>query len=138
MTMQGGGLTSQFGWEGDGGLGDYLIERILRGEKTATCCPLALYSDEEIARIRGSQGRSVTVLDERGTPRCRILVLDVYEVPFGQPGDRLLRGEGFDNDLTGFQEAHRNVWNDLLREASIELTPETVLLVEQFHLIVEP
>ena len=126
-------LTSRFGWEGDDGLGDRLIDRILRGEKTATCCPLSLYGDDEVARIRGSVGRVVTVTDKHGEARCRILVVDVYEVPFGEPDARLLEGEGFAGDPAGFQRAHSNVWRDLLDEET--LTAETVLLVECFRLV---
>lgn len=44
-------LKSTFGWEGDDGLGEQLIQQILAGEKTATCAPKSLYSKDELRDV---------------------------------------------------------------------------------------
>ena len=46
----------EFGWEGDGGLGERLIREIMDGEKTATCAPRSDYTEEELAEVAASQG----------------------------------------------------------------------------------
>jgi uncharacterized protein YhfF len=126
-------LTSQFGWEGDEGLGDALIEQIRRGQKTATCCPVALYTPAELAAAKASAGQPATVLDKRGTPRCNIRVREVFETPYGDPDPRLISGEGY-ADVAAFWTAHANVWDEPLAAVGSVLTTETPLLVELFTL----
>jgi uncharacterized protein YhfF len=125
--------VSQFGWEGDGGLGAALIAKILRGEKTATCCPRALYREDELAAVRATAGRLVTVVDKDGHPRCNIRIIEVFETPFGAPDPRLVAGEGFADDAA-FQAAHAHAWDDLLAQQGLLLSADTVLVVELFAL----
>lgn len=55
---------SEFGWEGDAGIGERLIEQIIAGTKTATASPKALYTN--------SQGRLKLDADT-------ILVVEIFE-----------------------------------------------------------
>lgn len=63
-------LKSTFGWEGDDGLGEQLIQQILAGEKTATCAPKSLYSKDELRDVYQTAGQLVTVYDKHDNPRC--------------------------------------------------------------------
>ena len=125
---------SIFGWKGDLGLGERLIRQILRGEKTATACPRALYSPAEIEELYKSVGHRVTVIDKTGQPRCTILQTEVLETRFGAPHPVLFLGEGF-NTPEEFKQVHLHVWDDLLAQAKVKLTDDTRLLVEVFRLL---
>ena len=84
---------SQFGWDGDKGLGERLISKILSGEKTATCCPKSEYSVDELKEVYDSKGKNVTVIGKDGNPVCNIRMLDVFETTFGEPHPLLVKGE---------------------------------------------
>ncbi len=47
-----------FGWEDDHGIGEMLIQQILKGEKTATCAPKEEYSEKEMKLPAASCGVS--------------------------------------------------------------------------------
>lgn len=123
---------SQFGWRGDHGLGERLIQQILAGTKTATACPRVLYSFEELRALKESVGHRMTVVDKLGKARCTILQLEVFETSFGAPDRRLVLGEGF-KDAESFKRAHHGVWDDLLEEKGTTLNARTVLIVERFR-----
>ncbi len=124
---------SVFGWKGDNGLGNTLIEQIIQGDKTATCSFKAEYTETELEDVLGSKGEMVTVVDQTGTARCNIRILDVFETTFGNPDMRLVRGEGDGNDVRAFQEDHRRAWHETMQDA--ELKDDTVLVVELFELV---
>lgn len=122
----------EFGWPGDGGLGERLILQIIRGEKRATCSPRDACSDEELKETYGRKGRLVTVVDVEGRPRCNVLCTDVFETAFGSPDARLVKGECEESD-EAFRRSHREAWGNLVREG-LRLEDDTVLVVELFEL----
>lgn len=125
---------SQFGWENDDGLGEQLIQQILRGEKTATAGPKVLHSVAELQELYDSVGQYVTVVDKHDVPRCNIKILQVFETRFGSPDPRLVEGEGYGADADAFCEAHRQAWADLVAQGRLRLEDATVLIVELFEL----
>ncbi|MCO4851416.1 ASCH domain-containing protein [Bacillus vallismortis] len=128
-------LKSTFGWEGDGGLGEQLIQQILAGEKTATCAPKSLYSKDELSEVYQTAGQLVTVYDKDGNPRCNIKVTDVLETTFGAPDMRLVKGEGNEDRIEEFQEDHRIAWAEMIQNGELELNEDTFLLTELFELV---
>lgn len=122
-----------FGWEDDNGIGEMLLQQILRGEKTATCAPKEEYSETELAETYEPIGKLVTVYDKNNNPRCNVRLKEVFETTFGTPDLRLVRGEGDGDDVSKFQEAHRLAWKDI----STELKDDTILIVELFELLTE-
>ncbi len=128
---------SQFGWAEDNGIGERLIQQILRGEKTATAGPKSLYSPDELAVLFESVGRSSTVIDKNDAPRCNIMILEVFETKFGSPDLKLVAGEGYGDNFKAFQDSHRKAWQDLVQSGELDLNDETVLVVEVFKLLQE-
>jgi uncharacterized protein YhfF len=126
-------ITAEFGWEGDDGLGDRLIQQIIDGTKTATCGFKAAYSANELTEILGNKGTVITVVDHSGIPRCNIRILDVFETPFGDPDMRLVRGEGDGEDVAKFQADHAIAWQ--VDFGSAPLSANEMLVVELFELV---
>ncbi len=119
---------SEFGFEGDGGLGERLIRQILAREKTATCSFKIEYTGPELAELYTTKGELVTVIDHHGEPRCNIRILDVFETTFGHPDSRLIQGEGYGEDVRRFQAVHAAVWAETVKD--VPLTSGAVLVVE--------
>lgn len=128
------GETSQFGWEGDEGAGERLIQQILRGEKTATASPREFYSPEDLRALFASAGRLLTVVDKHDRPRCVIRQLEVFETTYGRPDPRLVAGEVC-ADAAEFRRGHAHVWDDLFEKAGSALRDETLLIAELFELV---
>jgi len=126
-------IEMRFGWDGDDGLGDRLIEQILAGTKTATCGFLLDYTPEELEEALTGKGGLQSVRDSSGAHRCTIRVTDVFECPFGDPDPRLVSGEGDGDDVSKFQADHRIAWEATFGDAP--LTPDAVLLVQLFELV---
>ncbi|MDQ3375514.1 MAG: ASCH domain-containing protein [Actinomycetota bacterium] len=125
----------EFGWEGDGGLGERLIREVIEGEKTATCAPRSDYTKEELAEVVSSLGQVVDVVDENDNPRCRVRMLAVYETTFGLPAPGVVRGEGFGDEAEAFRQDHRAAWAEEMEEEGNPLSDGTVLVVEEFELV---
>jgi uncharacterized protein YhfF len=125
----------EFGWEGDGGLGERLIREVIEGEKTATCAPRSDYTEEELAEVVASKGQVVDVVDENDEPRCRVRMVAVYETTFGLPAPGVVRGEGFGDDAEAFRQDHRGAWAEEMEEEGNPLSDETILVVEEFELV---
>jgi uncharacterized protein YhfF len=79
----------RFGWYGDGGLGEQMIQAILSGRKTATACPAY---DPEDADLRA--GDALQLVDKHGQERGRLVVVVVELRPFGRFDEALARCEG--------------------------------------------
>lgn len=135
VTMKIYNDKSQFGWEGDEGLGDILISKIMSGKKTATCAPKVSYSPAELESLYDSVGKYITVVDKFGNPRCNIIQVEVFETNFGDPDPRLVKGEDDGGDVEKFKKDHIKAWNGMASE-SIPLNDDTVLVVEIFKLVV--
>ncbi len=125
----------EFGWEGDGGLGERLIREVIEGEKTATCAPRSDYTEEELAEVIDARGEVIDVVDEHDEPRCRVRMVAVYETTFGLPAPGLVRGEGFGDDAEAFRQDHREAWSEEMEEEGNPLSDDTVLVVEEFELV---
>ena len=125
----------EFGWEGDGGLGERLIREVIEGTKTATCAPRSDYTEEELAEVVASKGQVVDVVDENDEPRCRVRMVAVYETTFGLPAPGVVRGEGFGDDAEAFRQDHRGAWAEEMEEEGNPLSDETILVVEEFELV---
>lgn len=119
-----------FGWEDDKGLGETLIQQILRGEKTATCAPKDEYSSEELNETYESVKKTLRVYDKEGNARCKVKMIEVFETTFGNPDLRLVRGEGNGENVKQFQENHKSDWHSIH-----ELNDDTILIVELFELV---
>jgi len=122
-----------FGWDGDGGIGETLIDQILAGEKWATCGFKADYSAEELKATYDGVGRVFSARSATGRPRAVIRVTDVFECPFGAPDPRLVAGEGDGVDVEKFQRDHRAAWEATMGDAP--LSDDELLVVELFELV---
>jgi uncharacterized protein YhfF len=79
----------KFGWFGDGGLGERLIDKILSGRKTATCCPAYDPEDADLC-----VGDLLELTDKHGRPRATLEVVKVELRPFGSFDEALAASEG--------------------------------------------
>jgi uncharacterized protein YhfF len=79
----------RFGWYGDGGLGERMIQTILSGRKTATSCPAY---DPEDADLK--TGDELQLMDKHGTVRGQLLVTLVEVRAFGTFDEALAEKEG--------------------------------------------
>ena len=128
--------TDSYGWDGDDGLGERLIQRIIDGTKTATCCPKFSMTADELAAAHANVGKLVTITNKDGVPRCNIRVVAVFETTFGDPDPSLLKGEGSTREE--FRENHRRAWGDWLAGLDRELADDLVLVAECFELVETP
>lgn len=79
----------RFGWYGDGGLGERMIQTILAGRKTATSCPAY---DPEDADLKA--GDELQLLDKHGSVRAQLVVTEVELRTFGSFDEALAAAEG--------------------------------------------
>lgn len=79
----------RFGWYGDGGLGERMIQTILAGRKSATSCPAY---DPEDADLKA--GDELELVDKHGTVRGHLTVTEVEVRPFGAFDEALAAKEG--------------------------------------------
>ncbi len=79
----------RFGWYGDGGLGERMIQTILAGRKTATSCPAY---DPEDADLKA--GDELQLVDKHGALRGQLVVTSVEIRPFGGFDEALALKEG--------------------------------------------
>lgn len=68
----------RYGWYGDGGLGEAMIQMILAGRKTATVSPA--YDSKSADRVPGDE---LPLLDKHGNVRGKVVVTAVELVGFG-------------------------------------------------------
>lgn len=79
----------KFGWFGDGGLGERLIQKILSGRKSATCCPAY---DPEDAELKA--GDRLELTDKHGRARARLVVTKVELRSYESFDEALAAAEG--------------------------------------------
>ena len=79
----------RFGWYGDGGLGERLIQTILAGRKTATSCPAYDPEDSDL-----KAGDNLQLVDKHGAVRGLLVVTNVEIRPLGSFDDALAGEEG--------------------------------------------
>ena len=79
----------KFGWFGDGGLGERLIQEILSGRKSATSCPAY---DPEDADVQ--VGDKLDLVDKHGRSHGLLVVTRVEIRPFKSFDETLASQEG--------------------------------------------
>ena len=79
----------RFGWYGDNGLGEKMIQAILAGRKTATACPAY---DPEDADLK--VGDELQLVDKHGSVRAQLVVTIVELRPYGSFNEDLAQREG--------------------------------------------
>ncbi len=130
----------RFGYDGDGGLGDRLVEAVLGGAKTATSSLAVEYlSGEPLPRA----GERLTLVDSRGRHRGALETTWVTIVALSDVSDAVAHdeGEGF-ADASQWRAAHEAYWQrtaDHIRIAagdpSWQLRDHEPVVVEWFRLL---
>jgi uncharacterized protein YhfF len=131
-----------FGYEGDGGLGDHLIELILAGRKTVT---ISLAREWDLEGGAPRIGQRLPVIDRHGRKRASVEVVRVTVVPFSEIGpdvvDAEATGAGSHEDWAAAQRALYDGCRDelavLLEEPGWRLTDEEPMVVTWFKLVVD-
>lgn len=111
---------------------DTLVNQVLRGEKTVTCSPAASYYDDP-EYVPTAPGDLVEVIDGRGNRRCVIRIERVYEIPFGDVTDGIVKGE-CETSVEEFKSDHRRSWDEELKKMGLVLDDRTIIVVEHFTL----
>ena len=100
---------------------DELLQLVLRGEKTATCC---IYRDGNTNQA----GDIGIILDSAGNAQAIIEDTRVSIVPFNQVTEEFSQKEGEgDKTLASWRKIHEAFWKDI--------TPDTLLECEEFRLL---
>ncbi len=79
----------QYGWYGDGGLGEAMIQMILAGRKTATVSPA--YDSKSADRVPGDE---LPLLDKHGNVRGKVVVTSVELAAYGSLDDAIAQKAG--------------------------------------------
>ncbi len=129
-----------FGYDGDGGLGDRLVEAVLSGAKTAPSSLAVEYlSGEPLPRA----GERLPLVDSAGRRRGTVETTRVRTVALSDVGDDVAHdeGEGF-ADAREWREAHEAFWQrtaDLIRtdagDTNWQLRGNEPVVVEWFRLL---
>src|ERR1041385_6535253 len=121
MTKAPAAKKFKFGWYGDGGLGDRLIEAIIAGRKTATVCPAY---DPEDADLKA--GDRLELTDKHGKVRAHLFVNGIEVRTFGSFDEKLALRDG-------------STLEDLKKSVAFangrELRPEEEMRVVYFELL---
>ncbi len=110
--------TLIFGYPGDGGFGNRLLDAVLRGEKTATSSLAIEYlSGEPLPRA----GQLLVLQDHAGSVRGVVELTRVTIIPMHLVGDDIARdeGEGF-ADAADWRRAHVSFWTEVSHLIRIE------------------
>jgi len=129
-----------YGHEGDGGLGDRLIELIRAGRKTVT---VSLAREWDLEGGPPRIGQRLPVIDRHGRRRATVEVVRVTVVPFAEIGpdvvDAEAAGAGTHEDWRAAQRALydgcREEMAVLLEEPGWRLTDEEPMVVTWFRLV---
>ena len=121
----------QLGFEGDDGLGDLLLERLRAGSLTVLWEPVDLLDDDEVAVMEAATGSVLTVVDGDGEPAVNVRVLDVFTTTWGDPDPRLVRGEGYGEEVTAWRRFVAPTLTAGLADEDLELADDTELLVQE-------
>lgn len=132
--------TMRFGYDGDGGLGDRLLDAVLRGEKTATSSLAVEYlSGDPLPRV----GERLSLMDSEGAVRGTVETTKVTITPLHLVGDDVAHdeGEGY-ADAAAWRRSHVRFWGkvaDLVRaeagDPSWELRESEPVVVQWFRLV---
>jgi signal transduction histidine kinase/uncharacterized protein YhfF len=132
----------EFGYEGDEGLGERLIEQVRTGAKRVSVC-LAREWDLEGGPPR--IGQLLPIHDHSGRGRGAVEVLQVTELPFAMVGDDVVAADAGTRDLTEWRARHRRFYDGcrdemafLLGEPGWRLTDEEPMIVLFYRFIEDP
>lgn len=109
---------------------DHLVRQVLRGEKTVTCDIAAMYYNDPVDEPV-LPGDLVEVIDGRGDRRCIIRIDRVYEMPFGNVTDEIVKGECCES-VEAFRAGHHFCWDADLEKKGMVLDDSTLLVVVHF------
>lgn len=130
----------RFGYDGDGGLGDRLVEAVLRGDKTATSSLAVEYLNGDPLPM---VGRRHALMDSRGVVRATIETVRVTITPLNLVGDDVAHaeGEGFAN-AAEWRRDHIGFWGDVAElvraeagDPSWELRESEPVVVHWFRMV---
>ncbi len=134
--------TLSFGYDGDDGLGDRLVDAVLRGVKTATSSLLVEYRPGEPLPVAGER---LMLTDSAGRDRGTVETTGYRVVPLPEVGDDVAaaEGEGY-ADAADWRRGHLAFWDDdtpLIREEIGEpgwsIAPDEAVVVHFFRLVEE-
>lgn len=125
----------QLGFEGDDGLGELLLGRLLAGSLRVLWEPVDLLEETDADEMRDATGEVLTVLDSEGQPACNVRVLEVFETTWGDPDPRLVAGEGYGQDADAWRGFAGPALTDGLADEGLELTNDSALLVQRVEVI---
>jgi len=109
---------------------DSLVVEIIEGKKTATVCIADEFyeSDGEFDDGGLAVGGVIDVFDLNKQLRCRIRIIEIYPVLFGNIPEKLWKGEVC-QDAEHFQKAHRHCWPEY------ELNDDFEMIAIHFELV---
>ncbi|WP_375481733.1 ASCH domain-containing protein [uncultured Jatrophihabitans sp.] len=132
--------TLRFGYDGDGGLGDRLVDAVVRGDKTATSSLAVEYlSGEPLPRV----GEVLAVLDSAGRERATVRTTAVTITPLHLVGDDVAfaEGEGY-ADAADWRRGHERFWLDIVdliradaHDPAWELRDSEPVVVHHFEVV---
>ena len=111
---------------------DTLAGLVLKGEKTATASAYDLYAVEDESLPQ--EGTFDVILDSQNQAVCIVEITKVFVQPFHQvSADHAFKeGEG-DKSLAYWRQVHEDCFAEWLREAGLIFTPESKVVLEEFH-----
>lgn len=111
---------------------DLLAELVFKGEKTATASAYDLYAvDNDPLPLEGTFD---VVLDSQDQAVCIIEITKVSVQPFHQvSADHAYKeGEG-DKSLAYWRQVHEEVFTEWMSEVGLTFTPDSKVVLEEFH-----
>jgi signal transduction histidine kinase/uncharacterized protein YhfF len=128
-----------FGYEGDGGIGDAEIARVLAGERTHS---VSVAREWDLEGGPPRPGQILPVHDNMGMRRASVEVLRVAVIPFEEVGQEIADIDGLDLETwrgrqQAFYDACREEMALILGEPGWRLTAREPLVVTWFHPVVE-
>jgi uncharacterized protein YhfF len=132
----------EFGYEGDGGLGERLIELVRSGHKRVSVC-IAREWDLEGGPPR--VGQHLPIHDSSGHGRGFVEIERVVELPFDQVGEDVVAAEDGPSTVEEWRARHRAFYDGcrdemafLLGEPGWRLTDEEPMIVLFYRFVADP
>jgi signal transduction histidine kinase/uncharacterized protein YhfF len=133
----------EFGYEGDGGLGEDLIRRVLSGRKRAT---VSLAREWELEGGPPRIGQQLPVLDHHGLRRATVEVTRVAALPLAQIGEDIIDATNAGTATTEDWRAEQRRFYDgcrdeiavLLGQPGWRLTEDEPMVITWFKLVPDP
>lgn len=111
----------EFGFEGDGGLGERLVDLVLSGEKTAS---VALAREWDLEGGPPRIGQCVPIMDAHGRHKADVEVTRVAALPFGLIGEEAIAADAA--GASGVEE-----WRAMQRRLYARCRDEVALLLDE-------